>query len=172
MEFIERKFTFKDWSGHGHFSDKVYFSIQVLICALGNIWGCGWGNPVWLAEAATNHFLLRFPPAIMPKYSKFSNSQKFMIFGLSNIPWPQWHKELTDGLSSKKSTKASIKHIWNILEYFYKNLQTSLNDLFVTFFSDNIFFSLLIYPCVLLISYIKPTSFHKYTFVMCLKKTW
>ena len=48
--------------------------------------------------------------------------QKFMIFGLSNIldPWPQWHKELTDGLSSKKSTKASIKHIWNILEYFLK----------------------------------------------------
>ena len=68
---------------------------------------------MWLAEAvATNHLLLRFPPAIMPKCSKFSNSQKFMIFGLSNIldPWPQWHKELTDGLSSKKSTKASIKH--------------------------------------------------------------
>ena len=83
---------------------------------------------MWLAEGAKNHFLLRFPPAIMPKYSKFSNSQKFMIFGLSNIPWPQWHKELTDGLSSKKSTKASIKHIWNILEYFYKNLRTSLND--------------------------------------------
>ena len=101
-------YTFKDWSGHGHFSDKVYVSIQVLMCALGNIWGCGWGNPVWLAEAvATNHLLLRFPPAIMPKCSKFSNSQKFMIFGLSNIldPWPKWHKELTDGLSSKNQPK-------------------------------------------------------------------
>ena len=83
---------------------------------------------MWFAEAvATNHLLLRFPPTIMPKCSKFSNSQKFMILGLSNIldPWPQWHKELADGLSSKKSTKASIKHIWNI---FYKNIRTSLND--------------------------------------------
>ena len=72
---------------------------------------------MWLVEAvATNHLLLLFPPAIMPKLFQIL---KF-FFGLSNIldPWPQWHKELTDGLSSKKSTKASIKHIWNILEYF------------------------------------------------------
>ena len=53
----------QDWSGHGHFSDKVYFSIQVLICALGNIWGCGWGIPVWLAEAVNKPPFASFSPS-------------------------------------------------------------------------------------------------------------
>ena len=105
---------------------------------------------MWLAEAvATNHLLLLSPPAIIPKCSKFSNSQIFMIFGLSNIldPWPQWHKELTDDLSSKKSTTASIKHtvFGTFLNIIYINIQTSLNVFIYDIFSDNIFLFSLLY---------------------------
>ena len=97
---------------------------------------------MWLAEAvATNRLLLLFPLAIMLKCSKFSNSQIFMIFGLSSFldPWPQWHKELTDCLRSKPEHQSNI--FGTFYNIFYKNIRTSLNVLFcqITFFCFHYF---------------------------------
>ena len=129
LGFIKHRFTFKNWSGHGHFSDKVYFSIQVLICALGNVWG--WGNPVWHNEAvATNHLLLLFPlsnhalnvpNSQILKYSWSLACLIFLILGLSGIR----NSQMALAVRSQPEHQSSI--FGTFYNIFYKNIRTSLN---------------------------------------------